>query len=119
MWNHQNNHKIGCHKLKNKQYDTVETDPQSHSNIVERVKIDTPSIQIHDRSFSVLIQKLQSNVKWQCRIVYFSIYDNLFYDCSDGSTFLTGNTNNIVFMVWPCVVKQIQLSNIKELHLNF
>jgi hypothetical protein len=29
--------------MKNKQYDTVETDPQSHSKIVERVTIDTPS----------------------------------------------------------------------------
>jgi hypothetical protein len=28
--------------MKNKQYDTVETDPQPHSKIVERVKIDTP-----------------------------------------------------------------------------
>jgi hypothetical protein len=43
MWNYQNNNKIGCHKMKNKQYDTVETDPKSHSNIVERVTIDTPS----------------------------------------------------------------------------
>ena len=37
MWNYQNNHKIGYHKMKNKQYDTVETDPKSHSIIVERV----------------------------------------------------------------------------------
>jgi hypothetical protein len=59
MWNYQNNHKIGCHKMKNKQYDTVETDPQSHSKIVERVKIDTPSIHIHDRSLSGLVQILQ------------------------------------------------------------
>ena len=43
MWNHQNNHKLDCHKMKNKQYDTVETDPKSHGKIVERVKIDTPS----------------------------------------------------------------------------
>jgi hypothetical protein len=50
--------------MKNKQYDTVETDPQSHSKIVERVKIDTPRTQIHDRSCSVLIQKLQLHVKW-------------------------------------------------------
>ena len=43
MWNHQNNHKLDCHKMKNKQYDTVETDTKSHSKIVERVKIDTHS----------------------------------------------------------------------------
>ena len=59
MWNYQNNHKIGCHKMKNKQHDTVETDPKSHSKIVERVKIDTPSIHIHDRSLSGLVQTLQ------------------------------------------------------------
>jgi hypothetical protein len=45
--------------MKNKQYDTVETDPKSHSKIVEIVKIDTPSIHIHDRSFSGLFQTLQ------------------------------------------------------------
>ena len=28
--------------MKNKQYDTDETDPESHSKIVKRVKIDTP-----------------------------------------------------------------------------
>ena len=43
MWNYQNNHKIGYHKMKIKQYDTVETDPKSHSKIVKRVKIDTHS----------------------------------------------------------------------------
>ena len=62
MWNHQNNHKIGCHKMKikqYKQYDTVETDPQSHSKIVKRVKIHTPSIHIHDRSFLGLFQTIQ------------------------------------------------------------
>ena len=32
-------------------------------------------------------------------VLLFSFYDNLFDDCSDSSTFLTGNTNNIVFMV--------------------
>ena len=36
-------HYIDCHKMKNKQYDTVKTDPKSHSKIVERVKIDTHS----------------------------------------------------------------------------
>ena len=58
MWNHQNNPKIGCHKMKNKQYDTVETDPKSYSKIVERVKIDTPNTYIHDRSCSGLVQTL-------------------------------------------------------------
>jgi hypothetical protein len=43
----------------------------------------------------------------QCRIVCFSFYDNLFYDCSDSSTFVTGNTNNIVFMVWHCVFSNV------------
>ena len=64
LWNHHNNHKIGCHKMKNKLYDTIETDPQSHSKIVERVKIDTPSIHILDRSFLGLVQTIQYNVKW-------------------------------------------------------
>ena len=38
MWNHPNNHKIGCHKMENEQYDTVETDPKSHSKIVKEAK---------------------------------------------------------------------------------
>jgi hypothetical protein len=45
--------------MKNKEYDTVEADPKFHSKIVERVKLDTPSIQIHDRSFSGWVQTLQ------------------------------------------------------------
>jgi hypothetical protein len=44
--------------MKNKQYDTVETDPKSYSKIVERVKIDTPNTYIHDRSCSGLVQTL-------------------------------------------------------------
>jgi hypothetical protein len=41
------------------QYDTIETDPQSHNKIVERFTIDTPSLHIHDRSFSGLFQTIQ------------------------------------------------------------
>jgi hypothetical protein len=62
MWNYQNNHKIGCDKMKNKQYDTVETDPKSHRKIVERVTIDTPKyMTVHFQAWSRLFNKMWLN----------------------------------------------------------
>ena len=40
------NYKILMNKMKNKEYHTVETIPKLNIKIVERGKIDTPSIQI-------------------------------------------------------------------------
>ena len=39
--------------MKNKKCHTVVTFPESHRQIVERCKIDTSNLQIHDRSISV------------------------------------------------------------------
>jgi hypothetical protein len=39
-------------KMKNKKYHTVGTISKSNVKIVERVKIDAPDIQLHERSLS-------------------------------------------------------------------
>ena len=47
--------KLCRNKMRNKQYQTIETILKSNFKMVENGKIDTPNTQIHDRSLSCFV----------------------------------------------------------------